>query len=166
MQELRSLENWPFSRRACKGAALRVLALLLFSPATFREYSFRSNSVMMRTGWGERVTQLRSTQDYLKEHSNKEHCAKFSPKEPESSLRRQCILSRSFGDHFFFFPFVQLYFITLNEISTFIINCIPWYFYLLFIFFFFLPTLSLSHRVHKTVLYISVSFAVSYTGLL
>ena len=25
-----------------------------------------------------------------------------------------------------------------------------------------LPTLSLSHRVHKTVLYISVSFAVSY----
>ena len=26
------------------------------------------------------------------------------------------------------------------------------------------PTLSLSHRVHKTVLYISVSFAVSYTG--
>ena len=29
-----------------------------------------------------------------------------------------------------------------------------------------LPTLSLSHRVHKTVLYISVFFAVSYTGLL
>ena len=29
-----------------------------------------------------------------------------------------------------------------------------------------LPTLSLSHRVHKTVLYIRVSFAVSYTGLL
>ena len=29
-----------------------------------------------------------------------------------------------------------------------------------------LPTLSLSHRVHKTVLYISVSFAVLYTGLL
>ena len=29
-----------------------------------------------------------------------------------------------------------------------------------------LPTLSLSHRVHKTVLYISVSFAGSYTGLL
>ena len=29
-----------------------------------------------------------------------------------------------------------------------------------------LPTLSLSHRVHKIVLYISVSFAVSYTGLL
>ena len=29
-----------------------------------------------------------------------------------------------------------------------------------------LPTLSLSHRVHKTVLYFSVSFAVSYTGLL
>ena len=29
-----------------------------------------------------------------------------------------------------------------------------------------LPTLSLSHRVYKTVLYISVSFAVSYTGLL
>ena len=29
-----------------------------------------------------------------------------------------------------------------------------------------LPTLSLSHRVHKTVLYICVSFAVSYTGLL
>ena len=29
-----------------------------------------------------------------------------------------------------------------------------------------LPTLSLSHRVHKTDLYISVSFAVSYTGLL
>ena len=29
-----------------------------------------------------------------------------------------------------------------------------------------LPTLSLSHRIHKTVLYISVSFAVSYTGLL
>ena len=29
-----------------------------------------------------------------------------------------------------------------------------------------LPTLSLSHRVHKTVLYISVSFAVSSTGLL
>ena len=29
-----------------------------------------------------------------------------------------------------------------------------------------LPTFSLSHRVHKTVLYISVSFAVSYTGLL
>ena len=28
------------------------------------------------------------------------------------------------------------------------------------------PTLSLSHRVWKTVLYISVSFAVSYTGLL
>ena len=28
------------------------------------------------------------------------------------------------------------------------------------------PTLSLSHRVHKTVLYISVSSAVSYTGLL
>ena len=28
------------------------------------------------------------------------------------------------------------------------------------------PTLSLSHGVHKTVLYISVSFAVSYTGLL
>ena len=28
------------------------------------------------------------------------------------------------------------------------------------------PTLSLSHKVHKTVLYISVSFAVSYTGLL
>ena len=28
------------------------------------------------------------------------------------------------------------------------------------------PTLSLSHRVHKTGLYISVSFAVSYTGLL
>ena len=28
-----------------------------------------------------------------------------------------------------------------------------------------LPTLSLSHKVHKTVLYISVSFAVSYTGL-
>ena len=28
------------------------------------------------------------------------------------------------------------------------------------------PTLSLSHRVHKTVLYISVSFTVSYTGLL
>ena len=28
------------------------------------------------------------------------------------------------------------------------------------------PTLSLSHRVPKTVLYISVSFAVSYTGLL
>ena len=28
------------------------------------------------------------------------------------------------------------------------------------------PTLSLSHRVHKTVMYISVSFAVSYTGLL
>ena len=26
------------------------------------------------------------------------------------------------------------------------------------------PTLSLSHRVQKTVLYISVSFAVSYTG--
>ena len=29
-----------------------------------------------------------------------------------------------------------------------------------------LPTLSLSHRVHKTDLYISVSFAVLYTGLL
>ena len=29
-----------------------------------------------------------------------------------------------------------------------------------------LPTLSLSHRVHKTDLYIGVSFAVSYTGLL
>jgi len=29
-----------------------------------------------------------------------------------------------------------------------------------------LPTLSLSHRVHKTDLYISISFAVSYTGLL
>ena len=29
-----------------------------------------------------------------------------------------------------------------------------------------LHTLSLSNRVHKTVLYISVSFAVSYTGLL
>ena len=29
-----------------------------------------------------------------------------------------------------------------------------------------LPTLSLSHRVHKTVPKISVSFAVSYTGLL
>ena len=28
------------------------------------------------------------------------------------------------------------------------------------------PTLSLSHRVHKTVLYICVSFAISYTGLL
>ena len=28
------------------------------------------------------------------------------------------------------------------------------------------PTLSLSHRVQKTVLYISVSFAFSYTGLL
>ena len=28
------------------------------------------------------------------------------------------------------------------------------------------PTLSLSHRVQKTVLYISVCFAVSYTGLL
>ena len=28
------------------------------------------------------------------------------------------------------------------------------------------PTLSLSHRVQKTVLYISVTFAVSYTGLL
>ena len=28
------------------------------------------------------------------------------------------------------------------------------------------PTLSLSHRVQKTVLYISFSFAVSYTGLL
>jgi len=28
------------------------------------------------------------------------------------------------------------------------------------------PTLSLSHRIQKTVLYISVSFAVSYTGLL
>ena len=28
------------------------------------------------------------------------------------------------------------------------------------------PTLSLSYRVQKTVLYISVSFAVSYTGLL
>ena len=28
------------------------------------------------------------------------------------------------------------------------------------------PTLSLTHRVQKTVLYISVSFAVSYTGLL
>ena len=28
------------------------------------------------------------------------------------------------------------------------------------------PTLSFSHRVQKTVLYISVSFAVSYTGLL
>ena len=28
------------------------------------------------------------------------------------------------------------------------------------------PTLSLSHRVQKTVLYISVSFAISYTGLL
>ena len=28
------------------------------------------------------------------------------------------------------------------------------------------PTLSLSHRVQKTVLYISVSFVVSYTGLL
>ena len=28
------------------------------------------------------------------------------------------------------------------------------------------PTISLSHRVQKTVLYISVSFAVSYTGLL
>ena len=28
------------------------------------------------------------------------------------------------------------------------------------------PTVSLSHRVQKTVLYISVSFAVSYTGLL
>ena len=28
------------------------------------------------------------------------------------------------------------------------------------------PTLSLSNRVHKTVLYISVSFAVLYTGLL
>ena len=28
------------------------------------------------------------------------------------------------------------------------------------------PTLSLSHRVQKTVLYISVSFAASYTGLL
>ena len=30
----------------------------------------------------------------------------------------------------------------------------------------FLHTLSASHRVQKTVLYISVSFAVSYTGLL
>ena len=29
-----------------------------------------------------------------------------------------------------------------------------------------LPTLSLSHRVHKTVVYNSVSFAVSHTGLL
>ena len=29
-----------------------------------------------------------------------------------------------------------------------------------------LPTLSFSHRVQKTVLYISVSFAISYTGLL
>ena len=29
-----------------------------------------------------------------------------------------------------------------------------------------LPTLSLFHRVHKTALYISVSFAVLYTGLL
>ena len=28
------------------------------------------------------------------------------------------------------------------------------------------PTITLSHRVQKTVLYISVSFAVSYTGLL
>ena len=28
-----------------------------------------------------------------------------------------------------------------------------------------LPTLSLSHRVHKTVIYISLSFAVLYTGL-
>ena len=28
------------------------------------------------------------------------------------------------------------------------------------------PTLSLSHRVHKTVLYISVSFAISYTGVI
>ena len=28
------------------------------------------------------------------------------------------------------------------------------------------PTLSLSHRVQKTVLYICVSFAISYTGLL
>ena len=28
------------------------------------------------------------------------------------------------------------------------------------------PTLSLSHRVQKTILYISVSFSVSYTGLL
>ena len=28
------------------------------------------------------------------------------------------------------------------------------------------PSLSLSHRVHKTLLYISVSFAVLYTGLL
>ena len=28
------------------------------------------------------------------------------------------------------------------------------------------PTLTLSHRVQKTVLYISVSFAVSYIGLL
>ena len=28
------------------------------------------------------------------------------------------------------------------------------------------PNISLSHRVQKTVLYISVSFAVSYTGLL
>ena len=28
------------------------------------------------------------------------------------------------------------------------------------------PTLSLSHRVQKTALYISVSFAISYTGLL
>ena len=35
-----------------------------------------------------------------------------------------------------------------------------------YFFFFYLPTLSLSHRVHKTVLYISVSFAVLYTGLL
>ena len=46
------------------------------------------------------------------------------------------------------------------------------YFVYYLIFFFFnailpnLPTLSLCNRVHKTVLYISVSFAVSYPGLL
>ena len=52
-----------------------------------------------------------------------------------------------------------------------VVDCIsllwlsPFYSKLFFFFLPNLPTLSLSHRVHKPVLYISVSFAVSYTGL-
>ena len=70
-----------------------------------------------------------------------------SPKHPVSCIEPG-LATRLF---FYFFLFFGNSFLT-------------WYFTCLNVILPKLPTLSLSHRVHKTVLYISVSFAVSYTG--
>ena len=72
----------------------------------------------------------------------------FSTTEPPGKCYSTIRLKRCSFLIWFFFSFHTWYFTSFNAILP------------------YLPTLSLSLRVHKTVLYISVSFAVSYTGLL